>query len=938
MEIDQTDEGTPGKNWTLRDLAARGSLRTSIGKLSGSSRIISSQKDFHFYNNFPEFKNPVRETGEKSKNMLIKIGASEDLLGKAVMFPPDEKMELDDDVANDWLENVNDNIFEKFDVSLDEFKKLRKKEEESGVRKMRVNAIDDDSESGFQMVCGKKSKKFFSSLDANVEEFRVKSQEVRVAEKVKPKVPFHIPTIPRPQDEYKIIVNNLNQPFEHVWLDRSEDGSTFVHCLEKLSVIDFVDKNDSTAEAIKPSPIALTPFKLVEDVNELRRLALKLANVKEFAVDLEHNHYRSFQGLTCLMQISTRTEDFVIDTLKLRVHIGPYLRSVFKDPTKRKVMHGADRDILWLQRDFSIYVCNMFDTGQASRVLKMERNSLEYLLNHFCGVAANKEYQNADWRLRPLPHEMIAYAREDTHYLLYIYDVLRQKLLMSAAESENSDPPLTEVYKRSYDICCQLYEKELLTDNSYLYIYGLQDAVLNAKQLAVVSGLYEWRDVVARAEDESTGYVLPNRTLLELAKQMPVTASKLRHGLRSKHPYIERNIGSVVSIIKHAIRNASAYEEAVEHLKARRLEMVTEENSLADDSELSPPTAPEVIKTTYEVEIKHSYLPNDRKDATSISSVQYENESHVIESSNARISTNELKSAHRSYERNGNKKSETDGCATNVPGETLHESGHPVDTPTDTKLSPSAAATIPTLKKPSRAFEALFGNSAKRKYIPDKIELQDTKLEQIKSTVSLPFHIFSGRDERFQSSVQESSSITEVPPHMEEVPTPVAVSITEDVINLGDDSDKEESAKGNPDSASNNDINQLANNIAGSASEIYDRDEPMSLSDLSSGFQKFFASQEQPRSSEMVEKSQPSVDFEPFNYAAARKQVKFGNSPRTQTVENEDNARNRSKRAYGKKSFVTIESPNVEEKTDVLPQGRRRQAFPASGNRSATFR
>ncbi|XP_073308993.1 protein RRP6-like 2 isoform X2 [Primulina huaijiensis] len=886
MEIDQTDEGTPGKNWTLRNLAAKGSLRTSIGKLSGSSRIISSQKDFHFYNNFPEFKNPVRETSEKSKNMLIKIGASEDLLGKAVMFPPDEKMELDDDVANDWLENVNDNIFEKFDVSLDEFKRLRKKEEESGVRKMRVNAVDDDSESGFQMVCGKRSKKFFSGLDANVEEFRVKSQEVRVAEKVKPKVPFHIPTVPRPQDEYKIIVNNLNQPFEHVWLDRSEDGSTFVHCL----------------------------------------------------VDLEHNHYRSFQGLTCLMQISTRTEDFVIDTLKLRVHIGPYLRSVFKDPTKRKVMHGADRDILWLQRDFSIYVCNMFDTGQASRVLKMERNSLEYLLNHFCGVAANKEYQNADWRLRPLPREMIAYAREDTHYLLYIYDVLRQKLLMSAAESENSYPPLTEVYKRSYDICCQLYEKELLTDNSYLYIYGLQDAELNAKQLAVVSGLYEWRDVVARAEDESTGYVLPNRTLLELAKQMPITASKLRHGLRSKHPYIERNIGSVVSIIKHAIRNASAFEEAAEHLKMRRLEMVTEENSLADDSELSPPTAPEVIKTTDEVEIKHSYLPNDRKDATSISLVQYVNKSHVIESSNARIGTNELKSAHHSYERNGNKKSETDGCATNVPSETLHKSGHPVDTPTDTKLSPAAAATIPTLKKPSRAFGALFGNSAKRKYIPDKIELQDTKLERIKSTVSLPFHIFSGRDERFQSSVQESPSITEVPPHMEELPTPVAVSTTEDVINLGDDSDKEESAKGNPDSASNHDINQLANNIAGSASEIYDRDEPMSLPDLSSSFQKFFASQEQPRSSEMVEKSQPSVDFEPFNYAAARKQVKFGNSPRTETVENGDNARNRSKRAYGKKSVVTIESPNVEEKTDVLPQGRRRQAFPASGNRSATFR
>ena len=31
---------------------------------------------------------------------------------------------------------------------------------------------------------------------------------------------------------------------------------------------------------------------------------------------------------------------------------------------KIQVMHGADKDITWLQRDFGIYVCNLFDTGQ----------------------------------------------------------------------------------------------------------------------------------------------------------------------------------------------------------------------------------------------------------------------------------------------------------------------------------------------------------------------------------------------------------------------------------------------------------------------------------------------------------------------------------------------------------------------------------------------
>jgi exosome complex exonuclease RRP6 len=146
--------------------------------------------------------------------------------------------------------------------------------------------------------------------------------------------------------------------------------------------------------------------------------------------------------LTCLMQISTRTEDFVVDTLKLRIYIGLYLKEHFKDPTKRKVMHGADRDIMWLQRDFHIYVCNLFDTGQASRVLQMERNSLEHLLRHFCGVTANKEYQNADWRSRPLSDEMIKYAREDTHYLLYMYDLMRLRL---QKESTSDNDLLLEV-------------------------------------------------------------------------------------------------------------------------------------------------------------------------------------------------------------------------------------------------------------------------------------------------------------------------------------------------------------------------------------------------------------------------------------------------------------------------------------------------------------
>ncbi|KAJ0743641.1 putative 3'-5' exonuclease domain, ribonuclease H-like superfamily [Helianthus annuus] len=81
-------------------------------------------------------------------------------------------------------------------------------------------------------------------------------------------------------------------------------------------------------------------------------------------------------------------------------------------------------------------------------------------------------YQNADWRLRPLTSEMLRYAREDTHYLLYIYDLMKRKLLSSSTDLNCPEASLVEVYQRSYDLCMPLYQKEILTENSYLNIYG----------------------------------------------------------------------------------------------------------------------------------------------------------------------------------------------------------------------------------------------------------------------------------------------------------------------------------------------------------------------------------------------------------------------------------------------------------------------------------
>lgn len=74
-----------------------------------------------------------------------------------------------------------------------------------------------------------------------------------------------------------------------------------------------------------------TPFTLVTAPQQLQAMVQHLASARELAVDLEHHSFRSFQGFTCLLQLSTRQQDFVVDTLSLRGQLGPALAPIFAD-------------------------------------------------------------------------------------------------------------------------------------------------------------------------------------------------------------------------------------------------------------------------------------------------------------------------------------------------------------------------------------------------------------------------------------------------------------------------------------------------------------------------------------------------------------------------------------------------------------------------------
>uniref|UniRef100_W5L518 Exosome complex component 10 n=1 Tax=Astyanax mexicanus TaxID=7994 RepID=W5L518_ASTMX len=400
---------------------------------------------------------------------------------------------------------------------------------------------------------------------------------------------LHAKNIQRPQLKFKDKVDNSNTPFipkisvkpnavkplssyftnKQLRNERPEDLDVppaladFIHQLRTQEHMDDMFSHPyqheldhlvmSESLRIKPEPQIYKPLeetscKFIDTLEDLVDMNEKLTRSKEFAVDLEHHSYRSFLGITCLMQISTREEDFIIDTLELRSEMY-ILNESFTDPSIVKVFHGADSDIEWLQKDFGVYVVNMFDTHHAARSLNLGRNSLDHLLKLYCNVDSNKRYQLADWRIRPLPEEMLAYAQADTHYLLYVYDRLRADLCDAANGQSNL---IHLVWSKSKDLCLKKYVKPIFTEESYMELYRRQKKSFNSQQLAAFRLLYAWRDKLARSEDESTGYILPNHMMMKIAEELPKEPQGIIACCNPTPPLVRQQINELHQFIKQA--------------------------------------------------------------------------------------------------------------------------------------------------------------------------------------------------------------------------------------------------------------------------------------------------------------------------------------------------------------------------------------------------
>uniref|UniRef100_A0A224YSY7 Exosome complex component 10 homolog n=1 Tax=Rhipicephalus zambeziensis TaxID=60191 RepID=A0A224YSY7_9ACAR len=501
-------------------------LRSVVQATKAANDLPGAGEDFEYFSSFASFRQVMLAEGKSVLKLMSSLASHQVGKGKFEGLDLEEKFDL--------LADINDTVLERVGNNLDEADGVKKKADDVVLVTVSANRPIHTSWNKKNLT---KAAKFHLLAAKNVT---------------------------RPQLSFKEKVDNSNTPFVPILRDKP-------HSLKPLAILpeSTSDGQESYGhpyeweiEHFEPSPTQLkapseerlpppleeTPCTIVETVDQLKDMCEALSKETEIAVDLEHHSYRSFQGFTCLMQISSRTEDYIVDTLALR-HELQMLNEVFADPKIVKVFHGADMDVLWLQRDFGLYLVGLFDTGQAAKVLGLAHFSLAFLLKHYCQIEADKQFQLADWRIRPLPPEMVSYAQSDTHYLLYIMDRMKRDL---ADRSNENDNLLRSVFDRSKQVALRRYEKPSYHEQSYMELYRKSRKTFNSRQLHALRHLYSWRDRTARNEDESTGYVLPNHMILEISEILPREQQGIVACCNPCPPLVRQNLNELHTIILKA--------------------------------------------------------------------------------------------------------------------------------------------------------------------------------------------------------------------------------------------------------------------------------------------------------------------------------------------------------------------------------------------------
>lgn len=253
----------------------------------------------------------------------------------------------------------------------------------------------------------------------------------------------------------------------------------------------------------------------VDSEEALAELTAELADVDEVGIDMEADSYYSYREKICLIQITAKGKDWLVDPLA-GVSMDP-IGALLADPTKRKLFHDGEYDVLLFQRQYGYTMANLYDTRAAEAALGSEAPGLGAVLLERFGIELDKGLQRSDWGQRPLSDQQIAYARLDTRFLSELRSVqvveLEQRGITHVLDGE-----------------CRRLEAIRATwpefnPDGWVKLKGARALDPGARRAA--RELFILRNELASRRDQACFRVFGNQAVIEIARCQPETEKEL---------------------------------------------------------------------------------------------------------------------------------------------------------------------------------------------------------------------------------------------------------------------------------------------------------------------------------------------------------------------------------------------------------------------------
>ncbi|CAG7724389.1 unnamed protein product [Allacma fusca] len=327
----------------------------------------------------------------------------------------------------------------------------------------------------------------------------------------------------RQQEASKLLQTKCSIPWTTPEVSRNI-GSTTIATDKKRSIWDW-----------RPAPLFLkhsfvkwpvlnvqdTPMDIINTEEKFKEMMTELRDLQVMEIGFRvKNSSTNYQRLACLITISTRFKDYVVDCLSLEKEIVKELNEIFANPYILKVTFcGKVVDILSLKKDFGIHVIGLFDIRKAERIIKStekiieerdeEINTFGYFLHKYINIESS---HRGFWKQRPLTETTIKAARKDSHFLLNVYD--QQKELLMKLENGY----LLSVYELSKS--AQTQGLSARNENEWMEKYKNH---FNEQQWHALTELNTWRKRIAQDRNCNVRLVATNKILTQLAERLPKT-------------------------------------------------------------------------------------------------------------------------------------------------------------------------------------------------------------------------------------------------------------------------------------------------------------------------------------------------------------------------------------------------------------------------------